>query len=174
MTDAADSPVPLAPGRSCGTCIACCITPAIVSAEYDKPADTRCQYCDGKGCTIYATRFSPCRSFFCGWRQDASLSEDWRPDRSGVILFSRAVEGYASPQGIDLMLTEGEASIRRPWFAPFVADLVRRRLAVFMTINGRVALINPALEPVLTRGNQAVLAQLLRLHAGAYSGSPKL
>ena len=175
MSDQDDSPVPLAPGRSCGDCVACCSALRIDTPEFSKPAGPRFTHCGPKGCAIHATRYPVCRSFFCGWRQSSAWGDEWRPDRSGVILFEAKVDGYATPTGLDLVLTEGEDTIRRPYFAPFVARLVRERRAVFMSVNGRKALLNPHLERIVPLGDAAVLAQLLRFHAGAYAAnSPTL
>lgn len=154
--------------RSCGTCVACCVTPRIATAEISKDANTVCTHCTGSGCAIYETRPQVCRDYLCLWRKTAEMDDSWRPDKSGVILFAiDAPRGYASSMGLELMLTEGEASIRRPWFAPFVAQNVRARRAIFMTINDTRALLNPYLERMVLKGDEAVLEQLLRFHAGA-------
>ena len=55
--------------------------------ELNKPIGQWCVHCAvGKGCKIYEARPDPCRSFRCGWLQDASLPDGLRPDRSKVIL----------------------------------------------------------------------------------------
>lgn len=164
---AENAPTPLAQ-RSCGTCVACCVTPRIDTDQIRKAANTVCDNCTGSGCAVYDTRPQVCRDYLCHWRKAAELDDDWRPDRSGVILFSiPAPPGYAASMGLELMLTEGEASIRRPWFAPFVARNVRARRAIFMTINDVRAILNPYMERTVTLGDAAVLEQLLRFHAGA-------
>lgn len=172
MSDEDDSPVPLVAGRDCGSCIACCITPRIDSAVFNKPANTLCQHCTGTACAIHDTRPAPCRSFFCAWRQSAQMDDSWRPDRSGVILFPAHVPGRGP--GLNLMLTDGRASIERAWLAPLVARLVRHNRAVMLTINDRHALINDSIAPCLAGGEKAVRAQLLRLYDGAFSNSPVL
>jgi hypothetical protein len=154
--------------RSCGTCVACCVTPRIATSEISKKANTVCDNCTGSGCAIYDTRPQVCRDYLCLWRQTAEMDDSWRPDRSGVILFAiPAPPGYATAMGLELMLTEGEDSIRRPWFASFVAMYVREHRAIFMTINDVRALLNPYLERIAPQGDAAVLEQLLRFHAGA-------
>lgn len=172
MSDAEDSPVPLVAGRSCGSCIACCVTPRIDSASFNKPANSLCPHCTGTACAIYQTRPAPCRSFFCAWRQSEQMDDSWRPDRSGVILFPAHAPGYGP--GLNLMLTDGQASIQRDWLPPLVMRLVRHNRAVMLTINDRQALINDSIAPCLGGGAAAVQAQLLRLYAGAFSGSPVL
>lgn len=162
------------PGRACGECFACCVTLEIVSPEFEKPANVICANCTAPGCGIHETRPPACRDFYCAWRLSDALDDSWRPDRSGVILFSTPVEGYAAPTGLVLMLTEGEASIRRPYFAPFVAGMVAARRAIFMTVNGKRALLNPYLEPLLPQGAEAIRRQLLRFHAAAFGEAPTL
>ena len=165
MADNVPTPLEM---RSCGTCVACCVTPRIATSELTKDPNTACAHCTGSGCGIYDTRPPVCRDYLCLWRQTAEMDDSWRPDRSGVILFAiPAPPGYATSMGLELMLTEGVDSIRRPWFAPFVAMYVRQRRAIFMTINDVRALLNPYLERIAQQGDEAVLAQLLRFHAGA-------
>jgi hypothetical protein len=156
------------PGRTCGTCVACCITPRIATREISKEPNTACGHCTGLGCAIYDARPPVCRDYLCLWRQTAEMDDSWRPDKSGVILFAiPSPPGYATTMGLELMLTEGEDSIRRPWFAPFVARHVRQRRAIFMTINDVRAILNPYMERTVLKGDDAVLEQLLRFHAGA-------
>jgi hypothetical protein len=165
MADTATTPLEM---RSCGTCVACCVTPRIATSEISKAANTACDHCTGSGCAIYDARPQVCRDYLCHWRRNAEMDDSWRPDRSGVIVFAiPAPPGYATSMGLELMLTEGEDSIRRPWFAPFVAGYVRQRRAIFMTINDVRALLNPYMERTVLQGDDAVREQLLRFHAGA-------
>ena len=163
--------------RTCGECVACCITPRIETEEIRKEPGVKCQHGTSAGCAIYESRPPVCRTYLCGWRQAPDLADSWRPDRSGVILFAiPAPHGYASEIGLELAITEGENTIRRPYFAAFVAENVYARRAIFMTIDGTRALLNPYLEPLLPRGVEAIRQQLLRFHAGAttHRNSPKL
>jgi len=93
-------PVAVAPARECGGCTACCdgwVKGAIEGHEM-KPG-TPCYFRGDRCCTIYERRpKSPCRDFICGWMQKASpFPEDWRPDRSGVMVIPmrwRGTEAY--------------------------------------------------------------------------------
>jgi hypothetical protein len=50
------------------------------------------------GCQIYANRPSVCAEYYCGWIALRHLSDDWRPDRCGVLI--GIVEGdQAIPAG---------------------------------------------------------------------------
>jgi hypothetical protein len=73
------------PGRSCGTCTLCCKILRI--AELEKPAGTWCAHCDpGKGCRAYSDRPAECRSFICHWLVAPHLGDEWKPNRSKIVL----------------------------------------------------------------------------------------
>ena len=74
-----------APGRDCDDCSACCRIFAIESDGLSKPADVLCHHRSAGGCEIYAQRPQVCRTFFCAWRRIASMPEETRPDRMGVV-----------------------------------------------------------------------------------------
>ena len=53
----------------------------------NKPKCVLCQHCtEGHGCAIYTSRPEICRSYKCGWLGNSWLSDDLRPDRSGIIV----------------------------------------------------------------------------------------
>lgn len=84
--------LPLLPGRECGPCVECCRVIPLNLPELAKPTGELCAYCvEGSGCSVHAIRPETCRIWFCLWRA-ADLSDDWRPDRSGVILRPDAVQ----------------------------------------------------------------------------------
>ena len=93
-------PVAVAPARECGGCTACCDgwVKGVIEGHEMKPG-TPCYFRGDRCCTIYERRpKSPCRDFICGWMQKASpFPEDWRPDRSGVMVIPmrwRGTEAY--------------------------------------------------------------------------------
>ena len=54
-----------------------------------KPADQACSHMIEKGgCKIYSRRPNVCQNWHCAWRFMEQLGEDWRPDRSGILLRS--------------------------------------------------------------------------------------
>lgn len=60
--------------------------------ELAKPTGELCAYCvDGAGCSVHEIRPQTCRVWFCLWRA-VELSDDWRPDRSGIIVRPDGVE----------------------------------------------------------------------------------
>lgn len=78
--------LPLLPDRDCGGCVECCRFIPLDLPELAKPTGELCAYCvDGAGCGVHAIRPQTCRTWFCVWRM-VELSEDWRPDRSGIIV----------------------------------------------------------------------------------------
>ena len=79
----------LVTGRECGECTACCIFLLIKDEDFNKPADQACSHMIEKGgCKIYSERPSVCHNWHCAWRFMDQLSEEWRPDRSGILLRS--------------------------------------------------------------------------------------
>ena len=73
------------PGRACGTCTLCCKVIAV--ADFDKLPGVWCPHCvRGKGCGIYETRPTDCRTFFCEWMLTPSLGPEWKPERSKFAL----------------------------------------------------------------------------------------
>ena len=75
------------PGRSCGTCTACCKTHGI-HEEIQKLAGEWCVHCNrGRGCKIYETRPTPCRVYQCGWLEGFWGEQD-RPDRRKILIDS--------------------------------------------------------------------------------------
>jgi len=71
--------------RECGDCQACCIAPYIDDPELKKGAFEDCRNLCETGCSIYQNRPQTCRAFECGWLLGA-MDDDWRPDKSGIML----------------------------------------------------------------------------------------
>jgi len=77
----------LVSGRECGECTACCVVLRIQDKNLQKPADQACSHMIEKGgCNIYSERPSVCQNWYCAWRFMEQLDEEWRPDRSGIML----------------------------------------------------------------------------------------
>jgi len=84
MTDTEDG---LVPGRECGECSVCCVTLRIEEAALKKYADVPCPNLRPEGgCGIYSSRPDVCRNWHCGWRLMSQLDDNWRPDRSNIII----------------------------------------------------------------------------------------
>lgn len=73
--------------KSCGECSLCCKILRINVLE--KPAGVWCHhFAKGKGCSTHATAPGECRKFQCYWSISDLLGEDWRPDRSKLVIWS--------------------------------------------------------------------------------------
>jgi hypothetical protein len=73
------------PGRACGTCTLCCKVIAV--NDFGKLPGVWCPHCiRGKGCGIYETRPTDCRTFFCEWMLEKGLGPEWKPERAKFAL----------------------------------------------------------------------------------------
>ena len=148
----------------------CCTALPIEGEEFAKPSGITCRHCTSTGCGIYQTRYTICRTFICGWLLLPALDESWRPDRSGILI--RAIEPHELPEefraagtGLHFTLLGGEASIRRPGFADYVATLIRRDVAVWLSADSPRTLINPYLKPAaMAHDGDSVIKMLLHLY----------
>ena len=74
--------------KECGTCTLCCKVMGI--KEIEKPSGQWCPECmPGKGCKIYETRPTECRTFSCDWLQADALGPEWKPEKSKIVMVSR-------------------------------------------------------------------------------------
>lgn len=79
--------IELVEGRTCGPCSMCCKLFEIGWLDKPKPAGKWCHHCTpGKGCAIWQNVPAKCADFFCDWRKNAQLGDDWRPDRAGFVI----------------------------------------------------------------------------------------
>ena len=129
----------LVEGRACGDCNVCCVTPHIDTQEFTKLPGVRCRHlCAEGGCSIYAARYSVCRTYHCGWRYLPFLAEHWRPDRSGVLLaFTPRNElpaGYASGVSF-IVVSPPPQSLARALYH-YVAHLIADRVYVTVAVPG--------------------------------------
>jgi hypothetical protein len=158
---------------SCGTCVVCCQWLDIESEELSKKAGILCEHCVGSGCGIYETRPQVCRGFFCGYRLISQLGEEWRPDRCGVLI--QAVEKNLPPQytgaqvGFNFIVLGGDAAVLRPGLADYLATLVKRNVAVYLSADSPKTLINEHLRPYVNDPAAAtrILLHLYHLHLEA-------
>ncbi len=77
--------LPIIPTRSCGECNACCkvyFVPAVGKLD-----GNWCHHCViGKGCSIYDQRPYECQRYRCMWLANLKMSDDFRPDRIGILI----------------------------------------------------------------------------------------
>ncbi len=71
--------------KSCGSCTLCCKLMDI--DELDKQPGAWCSACKpGVGCRIYDDRPEGCRVFSCQWLFEEDMPDNYRPDRTKVVL----------------------------------------------------------------------------------------
>jgi hypothetical protein len=123
----------LVQGRTCGECTLCCTVMAIDKPDIQKEAGVKCRHCSGD-CTIYQTRPTLCRDFYCGWRQLPILDDSWRPDRSNVFV---ELEPMNDKIGLSLVLVANPLkTVRQTWFIDFVITGVRGNVPLELGIPG--------------------------------------
>lgn len=89
--------------RECGSCHVCCVQVPV--AAFEKPAGVPCpqlnvlQPCGA--CGIYETRPSECKVYTCAWLDGLLLSEELKPDNSGILM---EVCRIAWPRSLTLMM----------------------------------------------------------------------
>lgn len=84
----AAQPMVAYPGKSCGSCTACCQTVPV--KEIGLAAFVRCQHLRSLpemaiGCRIYDARPRSCRQWSCSWLI-SDLAEKYKPSRTGVVI----------------------------------------------------------------------------------------
>jgi hypothetical protein len=125
----------LVPGRECGACHACCTVFDIDDAPVHKPAGITCSNYNGHGCAIYTKRPGVCRAFHCQWRYETMLDENWRPDRSGVVITTESIEsGLRSGQAVGMLVFGDHAVVFDDGFAIFAATCIDRGHEVLLRV----------------------------------------
>ncbi len=160
------------PQKTCGACSVCCQE---LTFEIDgalKPAGVMCRHCNApNGCGIHTTRPQICRSYFCGWHYLPSLGEEWRPEKSEILISFR--EG-PTPDGLmDGVEFHLVGSLDKLFWLPlveYIATLITDNDPVYLSIPGGpgyqspwVYLNNiPELRDGITRRDFAATAAALR------------
>jgi hypothetical protein len=129
-------------GRSCGSCTLCCKVLKIL--ELNKPQGAWCQHCKpGAGCKIYTERPLECRTFECGYQTQAELGEEWKPDRSKIVLVvepeANRITAHVDPQRPDAWMREPFHTQLRQW----AAAATPHRGQVIATVGRRAFMIFP-------------------------------
>jgi hypothetical protein len=104
------------PGRSCGDCALCCKVMGII--DLDKPPGVWCPHCvGGKHCATYETRPTECRTFNCMYLERAELGEEWRPNKSKIVLVAgpNSITAYMDPGNPGAWRKEPFYSSLRNW-----------------------------------------------------------
>lgn len=130
---------PLIENRSCDGCTMCCKVLAI--PELEKPLQTWCSNCNiGSGCTIYDERPEPCRVFYCQYRRDPGLGEEWAPSKSKMV-----VDSEVENERLAIYVDESRkrAWREKPYYAQIMswATALYRRGMHLLVWEGRDAII---------------------------------
>jgi hypothetical protein len=170
--------VELVAERECGECSVCCVLLNVDTPEFRKMPHAACAHLGegGKGCTIHETRYPVCRVYHCGWRYLKGLGEEWRPDKSGVLIDFQS-EGlpahYPKRPGIRLTVAGPIETVFHPGFIAFVAGLIAAEIPIVLAIPGPPAhfpaytFLNDALrDAVMAKDAARIEAGLRSLLAG--------
>lgn len=158
----------------------CCVLLNVDTPEFQKMPQTACAHLKaGGGCAIHATRFPVCRTYHCGWRFLKGLGDDWRPDKSGILVDFQA-EGlpanYPKRPGIRLMLAGSPEALFAPGCLAFLSGLIIAEVPVVLSVPGPPghfpagAFLNDALREAVTARDPAHLAETLRGVLGGLEG----
>ena len=160
--------------RACGQCSVCCVVLNVDTPEFQKMPAVPCSHLGKAGCSIHATRFAICRSYHCGWRYLQFLGDDWRPDKSGVLIdfqLDDLPSHYPKRPGIRLTLVDKEKALQRPFY-DYAARLIAADVPVVLAVPGPAghfpagAFLNDALKGAVSARDlsevEAVFAEALR------------
>lgn len=135
------TPLPIAPGRSCGSCTMCCKTMRVT--ELDKPRDKWCTHCDvGKGCRIYEERPTSCREFVCVYLLDGTLGDHWKPSHARMVLSNRTdsvLRVLVDPDRPDTWRKQPYYADLKKW----AANAVRQKSIVLIQVGDLMTAILP-------------------------------
>ena len=135
----------LVPGRECGDCKLCCIVVPIDEPDMQKQPGALCRHRSARGCEIYDTRPSACRTYFCGWRRLAFLDDDWRPDISGLLIESGTPTTVGIGSTVLTLVGNPLKTIRQQRFLDFVSGNIARNVPLWLGLPGPCGMAKAAL-----------------------------
>jgi hypothetical protein len=163
----------LVPGRECGECTACCQYLSIEAEELVKLPNVKCQHLKGGGgCSIYSSRPKICDQWYCAWHSMPQMSDEWRPDKMGVMLeFCR--ENFPDPftgkAGYRFTILDKEKVATNRLLAAFVGSQILTGVPCIVSYIGEPgelptpALLNFALaQAALDKNGQAILDGIIK------------
>jgi hypothetical protein len=141
-----------------------------------KQAGVPCRHLGPGGCGLHPNWPGVCRDWFCGWRRLPRLGDEWRPDRSGIVVVFDA-EGvpanYPERPALKFILTGPDQVLYTQAFLGYVAGLVEARVPALLAIPGPVgtfgakSFLNRRLEPAVARRDGGemirIVAETLRI-----------
>jgi hypothetical protein len=140
---------PVLADRDCGACTACCTVLTVDTPDFRKPAGTPCEHLGARGCAIHAVRPHICRTWFCAWRRVASLPDEARPDRSGLLVslnFVREPQNCLEGVSINVRALAGSDAIESGMAATVLDSLCDQLVPVWFSDGSRKMLMHPTDE----------------------------
>ena len=137
---------PILPDRECGACTACCTELTVDTPEFAKPAGTPCIHLSGQGCGIHAVRPRICRTWFCAWRRVASLPNEARPDRSGLLVslnFVSQPQNCLEGVSINVRMLAGSDAIANGMAATVLDSVCDQLVPVWFSDGSKKMLMHP-------------------------------
>jgi Fe-S-cluster containining protein len=109
-----------------------------------KQIDAWCPHCKSKkSCAIYETRPQECRDFFCGYRTDRTLGDEWKPSVSKFIMVPAYQQNRVM---VHVDPDRPEAWRQEPYYSTLM-NLARKaaphRGQVFIRIGAKTLLLTP-------------------------------
>ncbi len=127
--------------KACGDCSLCCKVLRVNALE--KPAGQWCtRLAEGGGCASHSLRPQACSAFQCFWSISGVLDEAWKPNRSGMVLWSN-VEGRLI---VDVDPDRPDAWREEPYLGQFRVWADRNRplhMEVLIRVQGRMLVLFP-------------------------------
>ncbi|RXD05900.1 YkgJ family cysteine cluster protein [Sphingomonas sp. UV9] len=137
---------PVLAERSCGDCTVCCTELTVDTPEFAKSAGTPCVHLSGRGCGIHAVRPRICRTWFCAWRRVASLPDEARPDRSGLLVslnFVSKPQNCLEGVAIHVRVLAGSDAIANGMAATVLDSVCDQLVPVWFSDGARKMLMHP-------------------------------
>lgn len=174
----------LVPNRECGPCRACCEAPLIDDPQLTKLPGVLCpNYRHGLGCSIYETRPSTCRAWYCGWRRLENLGEEWRPDRSKIMIVPISLANPVRLEdGLQFDLIGGLEALTWEPFVTALSLLIESDFPVWVAVPRGVGFqplsahlnMNPMIKAGIANSDFAAITAALRMAVQACLDSPKV
>ena len=166
---------------ACGGCTVCCVVPPVRSPQFSKTSGASCIHRrNGEGCSIHAARPEVCRDWYCGFRTLEFLTDEWRPDKCGLLVVPDDVGiplTFARRQGLKLIAFRQVDDLAAPFVVDMIAGLVFGEVPTFVAVPGPVgyhgakALINGALfASAVRRDREFIQNYLQRLYYSLRDG----
>lgn len=122
------------------------------------------------GCAVYKTRPETCATWYCGWRYTPALNDDWRPDKSGILIefsLKGLPSDFQAKSGINIKIVDKEKAFTYDHFIPFITAQVRHGIAVTLSYGrdpghtAASAFLNHVLKSPIEQGDQNEVAEVL-------------